>query len=135
MLKLHKRVELRKLVVRFQCRIERALVFQTKRRAIRVVQPFRKVGRFVPSVARHHRFHRAAFGMPAHVDVRHLKYKHSILDRARFRQSPIERPSAVAGGMRLPTLRMVKRSPGSVEASKSGTTRLSEQVTNSASGA
>ena len=50
-------------------------------------------------------------------------------------RSPIEMPSAVAGGMRLPTLRMVKRSPGSVEASKSGTTRLSEQVTNRASGA
>ena len=43
-------------------------------------------------------------------------------------------PSAVAGGMRLPTLRIVNRSPGWVEANSSGTTRLSEQVIMSVSG-
>src|SRR5262245_58233900 len=49
-------------------------------------------------------------------------------------RSPVDTPSAVAGGIRLPTLRIVKRSPGWVDARRSGTTRLSEQVMNSASG-
>ena len=44
-------------------------------------------------------------------------------------RSPIDIPSAVAGGIRLPTLRKTKSSPGSVEANRSGTTRLSEHVT------
>src|SRR5262249_24864126 len=49
-------------------------------------------------------------------------------------RSPVETPSAVAGGIRLPTLRSVKSAPGSVDASRSGTTRLSEHVMKSASG-
>jgi hypothetical protein len=49
-------------------------------------------------------------------------------------RSPVDTPSAVAGGIRLPTLRIVKRSPGWLDARRSGITRLSEQVMNSASG-
>src|SRR4030095_133556 len=49
-------------------------------------------------------------------------------------RSPVESPSAVAGGTKLPTLRTVKSSPGSVETRRFGTTRLSAQVMNSVSG-
>jgi hypothetical protein len=48
--------------------------------------------------------------------------------------SLVEIPSASAGGTKLPTLRIVKRSQGCVEAKRSGTTRLSEQVIINVSG-
>ena len=44
-------------------------------------------------------------------------------------------PSPPAGGTRLPTFRTTNRSPGSAEAKRLGTTRLSEQAMNRVSGA
>ena len=72
--------------------------------------------------------------MPANNDVGDLEDFTAYSMALTSDRSPVESPSAVAGGTRLPTLRMVKRSPGSVETSKFGTTRLSAQVMNSVSG-
>ncbi len=43
-------------------------------------------------------------------------------------------PVSSAGATMLPTLRMTKRSPGSVDTRRLGTTRLSAQVMNRQSG-
>ena len=132
---LHQDVELRELIFRGAAAVERAFVVEPKSGGHRVMQPFREIRRMWQRLMGERCFHGTALGVATDDDIADLQDKHGkfhIADASD--RSPVDAPSTVDGGIKLPTLRMTNRSPGSVETNRSGTTRLSEQVMNSASG-
>ncbi len=82
MLELHEDIELRQLVVRLQPVVERAFVFEAKRRVDGVVKPFIEVRRFQLRVVCIYGFYRTALGMPTHDNIRDFQHPHCVLDRA-----------------------------------------------------
>ena len=120
-LELHEHVELREPVVGREPGLRRRLMLEAKR------PPVRRAAARLPGWA-----HRPAGRAPARPSSRRIPnarrprcwrppgactaYSMALASD----RSPVDSPSAVAGGTRLPTLRMVKSSPGSVDTSRLG---------------
>ena len=87
----------------------------------RMIEPLLQIWGVVEGGDGHDGAQGAAIRMAAHDDVLHREDGNGIFDGTGLGEVARRRAICLPGGMRLPTLRMVKSSPGSAEASRDGT--------------